>query len=436
VFWDTEIFLVPFYTLTWPEAARAMLMYRHHALDGARAKAAQMGWRGAFYAWESAGSGRETTPDQVIGADGKIIDILSGREEEHISADVAYAVWHYWRATEDDAFLIYAGAEILLEAARFWASRAQLEADGRRHIRDVEGPVEYHEHIDDNAFTNVMARWNIRRALDVGALLRRRWPERWAHIASSLSLDDEELGAWSAVAETLATGLDARTGLFDQFAGFLKLDDIDLSQYAGRTASMDVVLGRERVQRTQVVKQADVVAPLALLPEEFDGQDGLTNFHYYEPRCDHSSSLSPAMHAMVAARLGETDLALRYFRQAASIDLGDPPSRSAGGVHIAALGGLWQAAVFGFGGLRLLENALAFDPRLPVGWTSLGFRIQWRGRCVKVRIDQAVRTLTATLEEGAPMKIVVAGEARELAHDMTFPITARNGASDDLTARC
>ena len=208
VFWDTEIYLLPFYILTWPEAARALLMYRFHTLDGARAKAAGMGWRGALYAWESADTGAETTPEQVIGPDRQVVDVLCGKQEQHISADVAYAVWQYWQATGDDGFLLDAGAEILLETGRFWSSRAQLEADGHRHIRGVIGPDEYHEHIDDNAFTNVMARWNIRRALDVAALLRERWPERWASLSGRLGLDDAELKQWLNVAETMATGLD------------------------------------------------------------------------------------------------------------------------------------------------------------------------------------------------------------------------------------
>ena len=130
MFWDTEIFLLPFYIMTWPEAARALLMYRFHTLDGARAKAARMGWRGALYAWESADTGAETTPEHVIGPDRQVIDILCGKQEQHISADVAYAVWQYWQATGDDGFLLDAGAEILLETGRFWSSRAQPEADG------------------------------------------------------------------------------------------------------------------------------------------------------------------------------------------------------------------------------------------------------------------------------------------------------------------
>ena len=358
VFWDTEIFLLPFYTLTWPEAARALLMYRFHTLDGARAKAARMGWRGALYAWESADTGAEMTPEQVIGPDRQVIDVLCGKQEQHISADVAYAVWQYWQATGDEGFLLDAGAEIMLETGRFWSSRAQPEADGHCHIRGVIGPDEYHEHIDDNAYTNVMARWNIRRALDVAALLRERWPARWASLSSRLGLEDAELKQWRNVAETMATGLDPKTGLFEQFAGYFALEDIDLADYAGRSVPMDVVLGRERTQRSQVVKQADVVALLGLLPEEFAGDTATANFRYYEPRCGHGSSLSPAMHGLVAARLGDTEMALRFFRQTAAIDLADTHVAIDGGVHIAALGGVWMMAVFGFAGLSLRNDGV------------------------------------------------------------------------------
>src|SRR5262249_54844201 len=157
VFWDTEIYLLPFYTAVWPEAARALLMYRFHTLPAARAKAAHFGFKGALYAWESADTGMETTPERVVVPDGTVVDILTGKMEHHISADVAYAVWHYWCATGDDEFFLCAGAEILLDTARFWASRAVAEADDRRHIRHVIGPDEYHEDVDDNVFTNVMA---------------------------------------------------------------------------------------------------------------------------------------------------------------------------------------------------------------------------------------------------------------------------------------
>lgn len=414
VFWDTDIYLLPFYTWTWPEAARALLMYRYRTLDGARRKAARMGWRGAMYAWESADTGDETTPEQILGQDGHPVAVLGGTEEQHISADVAYAVWHYWQATRDAEFLRDAGAEILLETARFWTSRATLEADGLRHIRGIIGPDEYHEHVDDNAFTNRMARWNIRRALEIAALLRERWPECWSELSQRLGVDDLELGAWREVADTLAPGRYSETGILEQFAGFFGLEDIELGRYAGRTASMEAVLGRHRTHRSQVSKQADVVALLALLPEEFERPAALANFRYYEPRCGHDSSLSRPVHALVAARFGDSELALRYFSESAATDLGGAPGASAGGVRIATLGGMWQAAIFGFAGLSGESEALAFDPRLPASWRALGFRLQWRGRGLGVRIDQASRTFAAELESGEPMTLRLSGQPHEL----------------------
>ena len=428
VFWDTEIFLLPFYILTWPEAARSLLMYRFHTLDGARTKAADRGWRGALYAWESTDTGLETTPEQVVGPDRQIVDILTGAQEQHISADVAYAVWQYWQATGDDEFLIAAGAEILLETGRFWSSRAQLEVDGLHHIGGVIGPDEYHETIDDNAFTNVMARWNIRRALEVAVLLRERWPDRWAALSGRLGLVEAELEHWRSVADTMATGLDSDTGLFEQFTGYFDLEDVDLSAYAGRSVPMDVVLGRERIQRSQVIKQADVVALLALLPEEFGGDTGATNFRYYEPRCGHGSSLSTAMHGLVAARLGDTEMALDYFHRTAAIDLADTKVAIGGGIHIAAQGGLWMMSVLGFAGLSLRSDGVALAPHLPAGWSSLGFTMAWRGRRLTISISRADHRIEATLQTGDPMTLTLDGRTHSLSLDQ--PLVADLRGSD------
>ncbi len=424
VFWDTEIFLLPFYIFTWPEAARALLMYRFHTLGGARAKAAEMGWRGALFAWESADTGTEMTPSQVIGPDHQVIDVLCGRQEQHISADVAYAVWQYWQATGDEDFLLDAGAEILLETGRFWASRAQPEADGRCHIRGVIGPDEYHEHIDDSAYTNVMARWNIHRALDVAQLLRERWPSRWIALSSLIGLDSGELGQWATIAATIATGLDPHTGLFEQFTGYFKLEDIDLKDYTGRTVPMDVVLGRQRTQTSQIVKQADVVALLGLLPQAFTGDSAAHNFRYYEPRCSHGSSLSPAMHGLVAARLGDTEMAMHFFRQTAAIDLAETHIGADGGIHIAALGGLWMLAVFGFAGLSSRDDGIGIDPHLPAGWDSIAFRVRWQGRSVKLTMDRRRQIVQATLEVGQPMIVTVDGKPNQLgsAASMSVPM--------------
>jgi trehalose/maltose hydrolase-like predicted phosphorylase len=417
VFWDTETFLLPFYTFTWPEAARALLLYRYHTLPAARAKASRLGYRGALYAWESTDSGDETTPTSAVGPDGKVVAIRCGTDEQHVSADIAYAVWQYWQATGDDTFLLEAGAEIILETARFWASRARLEPDGRYHIRGVIGPDEYHEDIDDNAFTNAMARWNLQRGLELVQLLRGRWPERWAFAAAALGLDDAELAAWRQVADGLVTGFDPATGLIEQFAGYFRLESIDLAAYSARTVPMDVVLGRERTQQSQVIKQADVVMLLALLGHDYSAEVRAKNFRYYEPRSGHGSSLSPAMHALVAAQVGEVELAWRYLAQAAEIDLGDSMGNAANGVHLANQGGIWQAAVLGFAGLRLRDDGLSLEPHLPSAWGRLGFAAQWRGRRVRFALDRERRLVTATLERGDPLVVAVGGEERTVGPD-------------------
>ena len=242
VFWDTEIFMLPFFVLTYPRAARALLMYRYHTLEGARAKATKYGFRGAMFPWESADTGEEVTPDTVVSPTGRVIPVLAGLQEHHISADIAYAVWNYWKLSGDDRFLLDAGAEVVLETARFWASRVSSGSDDLFHILEVIGPDEYHEGVDDNAFTNVMAQWNLRRGVEVLHVLRSLDPEREKALTRKLDLSDDELRSWENVADRMYTGFDASTGIFEQFRGYHALEWIDLGAYEHRTAPMDVIL--------------------------------------------------------------------------------------------------------------------------------------------------------------------------------------------------
>ncbi len=388
VFWETETLMLPFFTLTAPRSARALLGYRHATLPAARARAKALGYRGALYAWESARDGEDVTPPFVVAPDGQVVRIRVGAEEQHISADVAYAVWSYWRATSDDAFMKDAGAEMLVETARFWASRVNAGKDGRFHIRAVIGPDEYHESVDDNAYTNVMAQWNLERAAEIAAVAATRWPREWER----LDVGYNEPSEWIDVARRMYTGLDPATGVFEQFRGYFALEDIDLGAYAGRTAPIDVVLGRERVGASQVIKQADVVMLLLLLWDRFAPEVREASFRYYEPRTGHGSSLSPPVHAIVAARLGDGALAERYFRQTAEIDLADEMGNAAGGVHLGALGGLWNAAVYGFGGLVLDASPPALRARLPPSWRRLQLAVTVRGERYE---------LSAGMEKGA-----------------------------------
>ncbi len=403
VFWDTEIFMLPFYAHAYPEAARALLGYRHHTLDGARRKANAHGYRGALYAWESADTGDETTPAAVLSPFGEILRVLSGEQEHHIAADVAYGVCSYARVTGDHAFLAGPGCEILVETARFWASRVDLGPDGLQHVRRVIGPDEYHESVDDNAFTNWMARFNLARAADAVDAA----PEATAGLGATRA----EAETWRRIAADMYLGQDPRTSVIEQFAGFFGLDAVDLGALSTRHLPADVVLGKERTQRSQVIKQADVVMLLALLWDEIAPAVRRASFLYYEPRTAHGSSLSPGVHALVAARLGLLDLAARYLDQTASIDLGNTMGNAAGGVHAAALGSLWQAVVLGAGGVRPApddEETLLIEPRIFPGWQALAFPLVWRGRQVEVIIERDALEI-AVVAGAAPVSVRAIG---------------------------
>ncbi len=410
VFWDTEIFMLPFYMHVWPEAARTLLRYRHRTLGGARRKAERLHYQGALFAWESADTGDETTPTMVVTPYGEIIPILSGIEEHHISADIAHAVWAYARATGDAAFLCQEGAEILVETARFWASRVQSKHDGRFHISRVIGPDEYHESVDDNAFTNYMAKKN----LEVAIVVAR---QNLVSNASFLGVTQDEINQWERIANHMYLGLDENTHVIEQHMGFFQLEHVDLTAFAPRTAPMDVLLGRARTQASQVVKQADVVQLMALYWDELDPHVRRKSFHYYEPRTAHGSSLSPGIHALVAARLGLSDLAERYLDQTADIDLGNTMGNSAGGVHAAAMGSLWQAIVFGVAGLRQdLDNSdrLLVEPNLLPGMRRISLPFMIRGRNLEVHVCRHVVELhVVDGDEPLDIEVIAQSGARQ-----------------------
>ena len=408
VFWDTETFVWPFFLFTEPQTARALLMYRYHTLNGARNKARAMGYRGALYAWESTDTGEETTPPFInvpgIGRQA----ILTGIEEHHLAADIAYAIVQYRQATEDDEFFFDYGAEMLLEIARFWASRATPGDDGRYHILKVIGPDEYHDSVDDNAYTNVMAQWALRAGLDAAAELQRRRPARWQSLALELDITMNELDDWRRVADRIYTGFNPVTKLYEQFAGFFELKAADLTGHNTADKTMDVKLGWDELQKVQVLKQADVVLLMFLLWDNFAPEVREANFRFYEPRTAHDSSLSPSAHALMAARLGDMALADRYLRQAARIDLDFTRkgwAGATGGVHIAALGGIWQALAFGFLGMRPSDAGLRFEPHIPAHWGELRLPLRWRGRQLRAVANSGA--IAITVESGDPMALAI-----------------------------
>jgi kojibiose phosphorylase len=408
VFWDTEIFVWPFFLYTHPLTARSLLMYRYRALAGARAKARTMGYRGALYPWEATDTGDETTPPFVINPAGERLAILTGIEEHHIAADVAYAVHQYRQAAGDEIFFRECGAEIMLDVAVFWASRAVPGEEGRYHIQKVIGPDEYHESVDDSAFTNMIAAWCLRQGLAIADEFQRTMPAHWQALAARLGLGEAELARWRQVAGGLVTGFDPGTGVFEQFAGYFQLDEYDLSDHDTAVATLDVKLGWAKLQTLQAIKQADIVMLIYLLWDSLAPGVREANFRFYEPRTTHDSSLSPSIHALVTARLGHITLAERYLRQAARIDLDFSRkgwAGATGGVHIAALGGIWQALVFGFLGMRPQAEGVRFDAHLPPHWERLCAPVEWRGRRLRITATQA--GIEVTVEHGAPLALAI-----------------------------
>ncbi len=383
-FWDTETFVLPFFIYCQPALARNLLMYRWHTLAGARRKAQAGGFVGAQFAWESAETGDEVTPRWVPGPQGEeLVRIWCGDIELHITADIAFALWQYWTVTGDDAFMAAYGAPIILETARFWESRVEPNrpAPGQYSISDVIGPDEYHEHVDNNMFTNAMVRWHLRAAARALDWLEGHDAEQAASLREQFELSSERLAKWQEIADNLVILYDPQTKLYEQFAGFFQLKEVDWPAFKGRTKSLQAILGIEGANRHQVLKQPDVLLYLTLFRNEHSRQEFEANWDYYAPRTDHSygSSLGPAIHAWAACELGKRDEAYEHFMRAARADIGDVRGNSNEGIHIASSGGLWQALVFGFGGLHLTEAGYETRPCLPRHWTRLAFKFFLRG---------------------------------------------------------
>ncbi len=406
---------LPFFIYSHPQTARTLLAYRYRNLAGARQKAADMGHKGALFPWESADKGVETTPPYGLGPDGEMVPILSGLMEHHISADVAWGVWEYWKGTADDSFMAAMGVEIMLETARFWASRSALGADVRYHINMVVGPDEYHEGVDDNAYTNVLARWNIRKAVEALVWLRRVDSGYAEELCARLELNDHEIQAWLTVADGLVDGFDPTTKRFEQFAGFYEMTDVPIEKLRPRPMAADLMLGRDVTLNAKVVKQADVVMLCHMLSDELGDDVLAANYDYYEPITSHGSSLSPGIHAAVAARLGNLDDAVEDFKMAAAIDLADNMGNAARGLHMATMGGLWQAAVMGFAGLQRRDEALLIDPHLPPTWKKVSVPLCFRGARAQfeLRRRKAGDELGITIERAA-LKVILDGAEREL----------------------
>ncbi len=427
-FWDTEVFMLPFFIYTMPEVARSLLEYRFKTLDGARKKAKDNGYLGAQFPWESALTGEEVTP--VWGAvdivTGKSTKIWSGFIEQHITCDITYALWQYYQITGDQAFMDEMGYEIMFDTATFWSSRLDwLDDRNMWGICNVIGPDEYKEHIDNNAFTNYMAVENIKLAIRYYQDLEQSNPELLATLSDKLNLKQAHQLWLDRVDHIYLPKPRDEDKVIPQDDTYLQKEIIDLTKYKEQpfVGGLFQDYNLEQVNEIQVSKQADIMVLFLQQEDKFDLETKLANWHYYEPKTLHDSSLSLSTHSVLAADVGDPDLSYQLFQQAAAIDIGQNMKSSDHGIHAASMGGVWQCVVYGFGGIRMLGGKLRINPNLPEQWHSLQFPIYWKGERLEVTIDHNQIHIERPEFNGQLLNIEVAGKQHHIeSSEVTFHV--------------
>jgi alpha,alpha-trehalose phosphorylase len=407
-FWDTEMYIAPFLSYTRPEAARQVLRFRWQMLPIARQRALALNQCGALYPWRTI-NGEEASAYYA-----------AGTAQYHINADIALALKRYVDASGDMAFLAGDGAEILMETARLWADlgffstrngkngngkngRNNAGAEPMFHIHGVTGPDEYTAVVDDNLYTNVMARFNMRYAARVLELLQDNAPDAYEAVARRVDLRDGEPEAWIKAAEAMYLPYDAELGIHPQDAAFLGHEPWDFEHTPADKYPLLLHFHPLVIYRHQVLKQADVVLAMSLRNDQFSDDVRRRNFEYYDPITTGDSSLSACVQAMAAAQIGFHDLAVRYFREALFVDVLDLHGNTRDGVHVASAGGVWGTVVFGFAGLFETGTAISFDPRLPSAWSSMSFRVQRHGSRMVVDLDHDGCTVSVVSGEPVPI---------------------------------
>ncbi|MBC1544363.1 glycoside hydrolase family 65 protein [Listeria cossartiae] len=409
VFWDTEIFIMPFFLYNQPEIAKQLLQYRYLHLKEAKEKAVKNGYNGALYPWESAFSGEEETPEfaAINIRTGTRQKVASAISEHHLVADIAYAVCEYEAATGDAQFMADCGAELLLETAEFWISRA-TNRNGRLEILDVIGPDEYTEHIDNNTYTNYMAHFNVKKALE------------WNKDNKAFAAQAEKF------LENLYLPVENEAGLIPQDDTFLQKDWINLDKYKAAQGTQGILLdySRQEVNELQILKQADLVMLFYLFPKMFAPEIVKKNLDYYEKRTIHDSSLSKAIHAIVENQTGNRAQAYQFFQEACLIDLGSEPHSSDDGLHAASLGAIWLAVVFGFAGIDTSGELLEIAPNLPDAWQAVAFEFAWKGETISVEI--APNTLQLSKSTKSVLELVIYGEKQQLTDTLTINLEQKD----------
>jgi alpha,alpha-trehalose phosphorylase len=409
-FWDTEIYLLPFLAYTQPRIARNLLRFRHSMLPNARRRAVDLGHDGAMFPW------------RTINGDEASAYYQAGTAQYHINADIAYAIRRYVWARGDPGFLVEAGAEMLVETARLWADLGFYGDDGAFHIHGVTGPDEYTTVVNDNAYTNLMARSNLSYAAECVRWLASERPIDHIRLVEDTGLRPGEVEGWERAAAAMHVPYDERRGIHPQDSAFLDREPWDLDTTPAADFPLLLHYHPLEIYRRQVVKQADVVLAMFLLGDEFTDRQKRDNFEYYDRLTTGDSSLSASVESIVAAEVGANERALEYFRFALLMDLADAAGNASDGVHVACAGGVWQALVFGFGGVRETDGALAITPRLPAEWRSLEFPLRFCDRQLRVHLDHDEERYA--IDEGEPLEIRVRGERHVVRVDRPLLLVA------------
>ena len=335
----------------------------------------------------------------------------AGTAQYHINADIAYALAQYVEASGDIDFLVREGIDVLVETARMWFDLGfWFNGDGGVfHIHGVTGPDEYTTVVNDNLFTNVMARFNLRRAAEAVRELRELDGPEYDALVERLELGDDEIGDWESAAERMSIPFDEHLGVHPQDLHFLEREVWDLANTPLEQRPLLLHYHPLVIYRFQVLKQADVVLALFLQGELFTDEQKRADFEYYDPITTGDSTLSAVVQSIIAAEVGYDDLALRYFLGALFVDLADLHHNAADGVHVASTGGVWSTLVYGFGGFRDHGGRFSLDPRLPEAWASLTFRLTLHGS--RVRVTLRTDELDLAIEEGDEVTLDVRGES-------------------------
>jgi len=397
-FWDTEIYVLPFLTYTTPQASRAALRFRYNLLTAARKRAVQLTQRGVLFPWRTI-NGEEASAYYA-----------AGTAQYHIDADISYALSQYVGASGDEDFLKREAIDILVETARMWSDLGfwRDEDGGTFHIHGVTGPDEYTTVVNDNLFTNVMARFNLRRAARAVRELWESDKRAYEQMVRRLDLEESELHEWDKAAGGMAIPFDAHLGIHPQDLHFLEREVWDLAHTPIENRPLLLHYHPLVIYRFQVLKQADVVLALFLQGEHFTAEEKLADFEYYDPITTGDSTLSAVVQSIMAAEVGYHGLALRYFLSALFVDLADRHSNTADGVHVASTGGVWSALVNGFGGFRDQGGVFTIDPRLPEEWESLTYRITLKG--TRVRVTVTPKEVGLVVEDGKEATLSIRGE--------------------------